>query len=220
MMNTMSQFYGVPNIDPNKASDAGLVAIHTDRQGNLIVENANNNKAVAGKMFVANFGSVTTPLATAATTAITARRPMAWIRVPAETGIIPVRTTIVVESAGATTQGEISVCQASNDVGDGTSTASVLGARQLNTRLGTTAGDCTPRHLSTGDCTLEVDLRELDRFSFAASAVNQKFVYRPQNDGLFSVLHGDASWLVYIGGNAVNFFGQMVWIETNVDLLV
>ena len=220
MMEIMSQYYAVPNIEPSPAANQTLVGVHSDRQGNLIVEDVNKNQAVAGKMFVANFGSVTTPLATAATTAIVARRPMAWIRVPDATAIIPVRATIVVESAGATTQGEISVAQASNDVGNGTSTASVLGARQLNTRLGTEAGNCTPRHLSTGDCTLEVDLRELDRFSFAASAVDQKFVYRPQNDGLFSVLHGDASWLIYIGGNAVNFFVQMVWIETSTDLVV
>jgi len=165
-----------------------------------------------GRMFGATFGSVTTPLATAATTAIAARRPMAWLRVPNGSVVVPSKINIIVESAGATTQGEISIVIAQNDVGDGTSTAGTVQPTPLNTSAPITSL-CTTRHLSTADCTLETNPLELKRFSFAASAVNQDFSWRASEEAAPPVLRGPASLMVYIGGNAVNFFAQMEFAE-------
>ena len=83
--------------------------------------------ALQGKLFGCHWGTVTTPLATPATTAIVAARPQAWIRVPDGTVIIPLNLEITVESTGITTQGEISVAIAQNDVGIGTSAAGTSG---------------------------------------------------------------------------------------------
>ena len=164
-----------------------------------------------GRLFGCHFGSVTTPVATAATTAITARRPMAWARFPTGTLIIPVSVRIVVEATGATTQGEISLCSTTNDVGAGTSTAGTSGA--LNKNPGSTVtSNVTTFQLATADVTLETGLLEHARFSFAASAVNQQFNWPDQNIDL-PYLRGPASWLLYIGGNAVNFYAQFTWAE-------
>ena len=166
-----------------------------------------------GKLFGCHFGTVTTPIATPATTAIVARRPQAWLRIPAATVIIPVSVRIVVEAAGATTQGEISLVSTTNDVGAGTSSAGTSAVINKNTDSTNTSA-CTPLMLATADVTLETGLLEHARFSFAASAVNQTFNWPdPGSDADLPFLRGDASWLLYIGGNAVNFYAQMSWVE-------
>lgn len=164
-----------------------------------------------GRAFRAWMGTVTTPAATPATTAITARRPQAWIRVPAGTLIIPTSVRLTIESCGATTQGEAVLASTSNDVGNGTSSAAD-GAPTNRNADSTNASLCTARQLATGDVTLETGYIEHARFSWAASAVNQMFTW-PVNPDDLPYLRGDASWLLYIGGNAVNFFAQFSWAE-------
>lgn len=164
-----------------------------------------------GRLFGCHFGSLTTPVATAATTAIAARRPMAWARFATGTLMIPVSVRIVVEAAGATTQGEISLCSTTNDVGAGTSTAGTSGALNTNPGSSLTSG-VTTFQLATGDVTLETGLIEHARFSFAASAVNLSFNW-PDSVNDIPYLRGPASWLLYIGGNAVNFYAQFKWAE-------
>ena len=164
-----------------------------------------------GRVFGCHWGTLTTPLATAATTAIAAQRPMAWLRIPDGTVIAPMDMEFVVEANGITTQGEIAVATSQNDVGNGTSSAGTSGPLALNTAA-LSASNVTQRQLSTGDATLETSLLELKRFSFAASAVNQSYSITAEDfDGI--VLTGPASLLVYIGGNAVNFFAQARWME-------
>lgn len=164
-----------------------------------------------GRVFGCHFGTVTTPVATAATTAITARRPMAWARWATGTLVIPVSVRIVVEAAGATTQGEISLVSTTNDIGAGTSTAGTSGALNKNPGSSVTS-NVTTFQLATADVTLETGLLEHSRFSFAASAVNQQFRW-PDGDTEIPYLRGPASWALYIGGNAVNFFAQFTWVE-------
>ena len=168
-------------------------------------------QALAGRTFGCHWGTVTTPVATAATTAIALRRPMAWLRVPAGNIVTPINFEIVVESAGITTQGEIAVAITRNDVGDGTSSAGTSGAVAMNTS-NQRPSNVTQRQLATADVAVEVALLELKRFSFAASAVNQMFVVS-EEDLKGIVLYGPASFLVYIGGNAVNFFAHAQWLE-------
>lgn len=166
-----------------------------------------------GRLFGCHFGTVTTPLATPATTAIVAARPQAWLRLPDGKLVIPVSVRIVVESAGITTQGEISLCSTTNDVGNGTSAAGTSGALNKNTGSAI-ASSAVPRQLATADVTAETGLLEHARFGFAASAVNQSFNWPdPGSKDDLPFLRGAASWLLYIGGNAVNFYAQFSWAE-------
>ena len=171
-----------------------------------------------GRMFGCHFGTVTTPLATPATTALAAARPQAWMTIPNGTLVIPTSVRIVVESAGATTQGEISLCSTTNDVGNGTSAAGTSGA--LNTNTGSTITSlAVPRQLATADVTAETGLLEHARFIFQTSigvttTSPQIFTWpAPGNSDELPFLRGPASWLVYIGGNAVNFYAQFKWVE-------
>lgn len=166
-----------------------------------------------GRLYGCHFGTVTTPVATGATTAIVARRPMAWARLPTGTLIIPVSVRIVVEATGITTQGEIALCSTTNDVGAGTSTAGTSGALNKNPASLNTS-NVTTFQLATADVTLETGLLEHARFSFAASAVNLSFNWPdPGSKDDLPYLRGPASWLLYIGGNAVNFYAQFSWAE-------
>ncbi len=213
----MSQSYFSPIPDPPRASNSGMVAAHGDRQGNQYVSDRVRAAAIAGKLFIANHGQVTTPLTTPATTAITAKRPQAWLRVPDGKAIYVVRHTVLVESHGATTQGEISICTASNDVGDGTGDDATELLNANPNRISDTPGT-TGRQLATGDVTAEANLLELDRESFAASAVNQKYQWNANELGLLIPMLGDCSFLTYIGGNAVKFYAQTIFIEEDANL--
>ena len=71
---------------------------------------------------------------------------------------------------------------------------------------------CLPRQLGTAT-TAPTNPIELDRFGFAASAVNQKFVWDARTQGVYPVVRGLGTWAIYVGGNAVNLFIQMVWLE-------
>src|SRR3990167_3502936 len=78
---------------------------------------------IEGRTFAAHMGQITTPLTTAVTTALSNTTPHAWVRVPDGTVIIPIYARITFEGSGATTQGEISIWIAQNDIGNGTSSA-------------------------------------------------------------------------------------------------
>ena len=194
----------------DRLTDGRFKDLNLLRDGTLVVAKYGMAAALEGALYGVHFGSVTTPLATAATTAIAAQRPMAWLRVPATRAIIPVLCEIVVESQGATTQGEIAIARTSNDVGNGTSTAGNTPVA-LNPYVNVGTSAVVARYLSTGDCTAETDLLELKRFSFAASAVNQQFTWEPKE--WFPALPGPSSFLIYIGGNAVNFYATVIWVE-------
>ena len=165
-----------------------------------------------GRMFGAAFGGVTTPIATAATTAIAAKRPMAWLRIPNGSVVVPSKIGFVVKASGATTQGEAVIAITTNDVGDGTSSAGTTQPINLNTGSSLTSL-CSTRQLATADVTLETGYLELKRFTWAASAVNQDFSWRAGDDGDPPTLRGPATLAVYIGGNAVSVYCQMQFAE-------
>lgn len=215
----MSQIYGDPTPANGRAADGTQVAASMDRQGVLSVSDRVREAAMAGKLFVAQYGTVTTPLVTPVTAAIVAARPQAWLRVPTGKAIYVVRHTIVVEANGITTQGEIAIAITSNDVGDGIGADGTKIQNAVPGLVGTTPS-VTSRQLATGDVTAEEDYVELDRFGFAASAVNQKFEFNANENGLLIPIYGSdgASFLTYIGGNAVNFYAQTVFIEENTNL--
>ena len=190
----------------------GWRALRGTSDGALYVADYALSASIEGRVMGCHFGTLTTPLATAATTAITTLRPQAWVRIPDGTVIIPLAVDVLVESTGITTQGEISIAMCIVDPGDGTAAAGTLQPVSLNAAAPVTS-NCTTRQLATGDITAETGLRELKRFSFAASAVNQDFTWNAAQTLVVPVLRGPAGLLVYIGGNAVNFFAQMQWIE-------
>ena len=190
----------------------GWTSLRATPDGALYTRDMGGSLAVEGRIFAPNMGRVTTPLATAATTAIVDTPPHAWIRVPDGTAIVPLYARIVVESASITTQGEISLLIAQNDIGNGTSSAADSGIIALNTAAPVTSA-CTARQLATAAATAPTNPLELTRFSFAASAVNQAFEWDARALGVFAVVRGAGSWAIYIGGNAVNYYAQMVWAE-------
>ena len=207
----MPGLYGFnQNLTPGRNSGWGGIRMTSD--GAIYVSQYSLAAGIEGRIMACHFGTATTPLATPATQAITTLRPQAWVRVPDSTVIIPLAVNILVESAGATTQGEISIVRTTVDPGDGTGAAGTLQPVSLNSAL-PVASNCTTRQLATGDITAETGLLEIKRFSFAVSAVNQDFTWLASQQHVYPVLRGPAGLLVYIGGNAVNFYGQMQWIE-------
>lgn len=198
------------NLTPGR--NAGWGAGRMTQDGALYTAPWSTALGKEGRLMGCHFGTLTTPLATAATTAIATLRPQAWVRIPDGTAIIPLSVNVLVESAGATTQGEISIATCTVDPGDGTGAAGTKQPVSLNTAAPVTS-NCTTRQLATGDITAETGLLELKRFSFAASAVNQDFTWNAAGNLVVPVLRGAAGLLVYIGGNAVNFYCQMQWIE-------
>ena len=213
----MSQIYGDPQLDPPPSANSSQVAAHFDRQGNLIVVDLNENRAVAGKLFAANFGTLSTVIRLLGA-GIVDRRPQAWIRVPLNTTIIPLLVEVEVELAGAAVF-EMSVLQCSNDVGNGTSAAASIGPVNLNTRLGSDAGQCAARQLASADVDVEVNAVELQMQTYASGVDNVRFRYNPRDSGIVSVLHGPATLALYGGGTDVDCFVKIVWMEFNSALI-
>ena len=191
---------------------SGLHDLRATTDGALYTAGHGLSAGLEGRIFGANMGVVTTPVAIAATVAIVDTSPQAWIRVPDSTVIIPLYAKFVVEATGITTQGEISHLIAQNDIGNGTSSAADVGPVNLNTAV-PAASTCTARQDATGAATAPTNPLELSRFSFAASAVNQHFEWSGGNLGVYPIVRGAGSWAMYIGGNAASWYGQMVWME-------
>lgn len=206
----MSDIRAFVQATPGRPADGNATPIRSTPYGDLFNDSAIMGYCVAGRLYGAHFGTVTTPLA-APNAGITAKRPQAWLRVPDGTTIIPLACNVIIESNGAT-QGEVAICTTQNDVGNGTSSAGDSGPLSLNTAAPLTSA-ITARQLATADVTTEVNFSELRRFSYAASGVNQDFVWAARQQYVVPVLRGPASFLVYMGGNAPTFFCQMQWIE-------
>src|SRR4030067_977032 len=96
----------------------GWTSLRSTPDGALYTRDIGGSLGVEGRIFAANMGLVTTPLATAATTAIVDTTPHAWIRAPDGTAIVPLYAKIVVESASITTLGEISLLIAQTAIGN------------------------------------------------------------------------------------------------------
>ena len=208
-----------PTLDPGRAADSTPVEFKSDRQGILSIFDRVRTAAMGGKLFVANHGSVTGELTTPATQAVTKLRPSTWLRVPQGKTIYVIRHTVSIETSGNTTQGEIALALASNDVGDaGGSSTSATSIRNANpSKIASTPGT-SGRHNATGDISTPSNYIELDRFSHILSAANLKFEFNANKNGLLIPIVGPATFLCYIGGNLVKFFAQTVFIEEDSNL--
>lgn len=169
--------------------------------------------AKEGRVFVANMGSVTTPLTFLATAA---NRPDAWIRVPSGTTIIPISVNVTLEAmAGTATEFDVRI--AANDIGDGTSSAASVGPLTAKTNSGKTS-NCTARQLATGDTTAETTPISVFRKTYIlanAAGEDSKGMHITREQMGYPVLTGAASWEVFVAATTTQAIGYVVmtWAE-------
>lgn len=169
--------------------------------------------AQEGRIVGANMGTVTTPLTFLATAA---NRPDAWIRVPSGTTILPLLAVVVIEAAAGTVT-EIDVRIASNDIGNGTSTAASVGPQGLRTDLPFVSG-CTARQLATADTTAETTPLSIYRRTFARAdeaGIAHRGIEVTRELMGFPVLVGAATWELFIAATTTQATGfvVMTWAE-------
>lgn len=203
----------VQNLSVGRGGNGTFAGLRMTPDGALYTADFVLSAAIEGRLFGMHSGAVTTPAASAATTAITNTIGSSYVRVPDGTAIVPIYAGITVESAGATTQGEISLLTAQNDIGSGSGAAATSGAIpiSLNTAAPLTS-NCTPIQIATAS-TAPTSPLELARFSFAAAAVNQHFSWAGREFGVYPVIRGAGAFGFYVGGNAVQFFATLIWAE-------
>lgn len=204
---------------PRLTSDGNNIRHRGLRDGSAIMADLFDALGMEGRIFVANMGTVTTPITFLVTAA---NRPDAWIRVPANTAILPILVNVSLEAA-AGTDTEIDVRAANNDIGNGTSSAADIGP--LSTRNdGPVTSACTARQLATGDTTAETTPRSLYRYEFSvAEGTSSDFhVDVPRSLMGYPCLVGPATWEVFIAATSTQAIGYVVmtWAEIPSSMIV
>lgn len=204
----------------NRGADGSFAGLRMTRDGSPIVIPWMQALVLEGRVFAANFGTITTPIA--GHTAVDADQPEGAVRVPDGTIGIPLYLTGTVET-GSTTLGVGGVMFAvSNiDVGNGTSTA----VTPVNMRLDAPiAVASTVRSAYTGNGTDPLtagNFIELDRQGFIldSDAATSGFVV-PRlvwtvGDSPFPVVADAGSILFYAehANNAPSVYGAAIWAE-------
>ena len=203
-----------------RASDGSVVGQRGTRDGSAFVLPWYMGFALEGRVFTANAGSLATPVS-AANAAVTNLRPMAVLRVPSGTTIIPIKTTISPRALAGTVN-DIIVAFCQNDVGNGTSSAMTVGPINSKTDA-TVASTVTARQLYTGDCTAPTNPVELlhrcDPYAQSADAngasLNTAINFPESPQDTLPILVGPASWLVYVGATTTGptFYASFEWVE-------
>ena len=220
----MAKQYLEPRVTPApQSSDGGSIARWGLRDGAGITADWLEALAQAGQVFVANMGSVTTPLTFLVTAA---NRPDAWIRVPANTTILPLSCYVALESMVGTAQ-EIDVRICANDIGNGTSSAASVGP--LSVKTGTnyspTAGNCTARQLATADTTAETSPVSVYRRTYIRAddaGSDWKGIEIDRAKMGYPVLVGAATWEVFVAATSTQATGfvVMAWAEITTPRVV
>lgn len=197
---------------PRLTSDGGNIRHRGLRDGAAIMADLFDALGMEGRIFVANMGTVTTPITFLATAA---NRPDAWIRVPSNTTILPILCNISLEAA-AGTDTEIDIRVANNDIGNGTSTAADIGP--LSTRNdGPVTSACTARQLATGDTTAETTPRSIYRYEFSVAEGSGSDFHVDATRSLmgYPCLVGPATWEVFVAATTTQAAGfvVMTWAE-------
>ena len=193
------------------ADGVGTKAMRGLRDGSLSMADFLEVMIMEGRGYVANMGSVTTPLTFLATAA---NRPDAWLRVPSGTAILPLAVETILESAAGTAT-EIDIRMAQNDIGNGTSSAATVGPLPLRSDAPRTS-NVTPRQLATGDTTAETNPVSLHRRCFplaqATGLVPYEDFWTPRP---MAILVGPATLEVFIAGttNQATGFVLFRWLE-------
>lgn len=212
----MSDIKGLPKVKSparNTADSDTMTLLRCTRDGTLFTADYFESLAMQGRIFSANMGTVTTPLTFLITAA---NRPDAWIRVPSGTAILPIKATVVLESAAGTVT-EIDVRIAQNDIGNGTSSAADVGPRAHRTDA-PLASLCTARQLATGDTTAETNPLSIYRRTYARAdeaGIDWRGIEVTRELMGYPLLLGAATWEVFVAATGTQATGYVVltWAE-------
>lgn len=205
-----------PRIQPQAATaDVGFQAVQGFREGSMSFTDFYNRMAAAGRVFLANFGTVATQLTFLAQAA---NRPDFWIRVPSGTCVIPLFCHVALGAqAGTVTTMSLRHCQ--NDIGNGTSSAASVGPLSCRTDA-PVASQVTARQLATGDTTAETNpVEEWKHVTITASAAGNDMLANATVERWMMgnpYLIGPATWEGFIWATTTQATGYAImgWIET------
>lgn len=197
----------------NTADTDAMKFLRGTRDGVAFTADFFESLAMQGRIFVANMGTVTTPLTFLVTAA---NRPDAWIRVPDGTVILPIFANVVLESAAGTVT-EIDVRIAQNDIGNGTSSAADVGPRSNRTDAPLTSA-CTARQLATADTTAETNPLSVYRRTYARAdeaGIDFRGIEADRAKMGYPIVVGAGTWEIFIAGTGTQATGYVVmcWAE-------
>ena len=191
----------------------GRREVEGTRDGALFTAGETLKWALQGRLFVANFGTVTTPLTFLVTAA---NRPDAVLRVPSGTTIIPLVWETVLEAAAGTAT-ELDIRIANNDIGSSTSSAASVGPINLRNDAPVVSA-VTARQLYTADATTEVTPVSIHRVTWPlaqASGLKEYTDYWRPAVGTGGILIGPASLEAFLAATTTQATGymQVIWAE-------
>lgn len=196
-------------------ADGGYSVVQGFREGTISTTTFYERMAAAGRVMIANFGTVATQLTFLAQAA---NRPDFWIRVPAGTTVLPLSCSIAL-GASAGTVTTMSLRHAQNDIGNGTSSAASIGPISGRTDV-PYASLVTARQLATADTTGETNpVEEWKHVTITASAAGNDSLANvtvDRQDLGYPYLVGAATWEGFIWATSTQATGYaiMQWIET------
>lgn len=204
----------VARVSPSLVAEGAPAELQGLREGSISSVDFLQRLIIAGRGYVANMGSVTTPLTFLATAA---NRPDAWVRVPTGTTIFPLRVTVALESMAGTVT-EIDVRMAQNDIGNGSSSAASVGPLNLRTDALVTS-NCVARQLATADTTAETNPVSLWRRTYASAgaAGSEPNGAEVAMEAMgYPMLVGPASLVIFVAATTTQATGFVViqYVET------
>ena len=183
------------------------------RDGALFTADWKQALVMEGRVWVANMGSVTTPLTFLVTAA---NRPDAWLRMPSATAVIPLRVEAVLEAAAGTVT-ELDLRMAYNDIGNGTSSAATVGPVNYSpNNAGALTSAVIPRQLATADTTAETTPISIHRVTFPLAQATGLVPYVDLFEPIVCpILIGPATLELFIAATTTQATGfvQMIWAE-------
>jgi hypothetical protein len=204
----------------SRGAKGNFMEVAVSRKGALVVQDQITEWALEGRLFTARQGSAATQV-NFAELAYDEDQPQWALRVPAGRIVIPVDLVVTLKDA-AGTDTEIVWSTTTNDIGDGTSTASTIASLRTDAPF---ASACTARSLYTGNATAATGLiafeRFLDAFAQASGALN-RFEWNIRTAASIPVLVGPATLQHHILATttAPQGYGEYTWVEFEASQLV
>lgn len=177
--------------------------------------------AIEGRLFHAQQGDAATQL-DFAETAYDEDQPQFALRVPTGRAVIPVSLVVSLEDR-AGTDTLLTWSTATNDIGNGTSTAATISAMRTDAPF---SSACVARSLYTANATAATGLIEVERFvePFAAAqgVARMRYEWNLRTAGAIPVLVGPATLQMHLHATTTQpqGFGEYVWAEFETPLLV
>ena len=200
-------------LSPSRVANGTVLALRGTRSGAAFTSDWLQAAVMEGRVWVANMGTVTTPLTFLITAA---NRPDAWLRVPLNTAIVPISVEVVLEAAAGTAT-EIDIRMAYNDIGNGTSSAASIGPVNYSpNNAGGISSGVVPRQLATGDTTAETTPVSVHRMTFPLAQATGLVPYVDfWNPPIKPVIIGAGTLEVFVAATTTQATGfvQMIWAE-------